>query len=282
MKNENLDKLFPDKRNKEKTKFDKLKYVELRMLKIFDHLCEKNKINYSLIFGTLLGAIRHKGFIPWDDDIDVIMTLEDYNKFLKHVGKLPESIFFQTTETDKIKMGPPFLAKLRCNNSKVEFEKQYNSGAFLDIFLLNKVSSNKIISFFQKRFLILIRTIYRAQNDEEIFKNKNYKKFLKGILFLPKNFFKIFNFANFLQRVYLKIFNESENDKYCLHWHKSNPLVINKEEIFPTKKVIFEKDHFQVLKNSEKILKYLYGNYMKLPPKSKQKPSHFNLDKIEI
>jgi len=71
------------------------------MFKIFDYLCNKYDIKYFLTGGTLLGAIRHQGFIPWDDDLDVGMTRENYDKFVHYaVPKLPQDIFFQTPETD--------------------------------------------------------------------------------------------------------------------------------------------------------------------------------------
>lgn len=59
-----------------------VKEAELRLLRIFDSYCRENKLRYSLSAGTLLGAVRHKGFIPWDDDIDVVMPVEDYRRFL--------------------------------------------------------------------------------------------------------------------------------------------------------------------------------------------------------
>ncbi len=66
---------------------DEIKSIELDMLVNFDRICRKNGIKYSITYGTLLGAIRHKGFIPWDDDIDVMMSRDEYEKFLK-VGRM--------------------------------------------------------------------------------------------------------------------------------------------------------------------------------------------------
>src|SRR5690625_4673316 len=77
------------------------KKIQLEILIELDRVCRENNIKYALYFGTLLGAVRHKGFIPWDDDIDVVMTREEYDKFCKiQKSKLGESYFFQNYETD--------------------------------------------------------------------------------------------------------------------------------------------------------------------------------------
>src|SRR5919206_1290658 len=97
----NFDELFPDEREKGETLTRQCQLVMLRMLKVVDYLCSKHDIKYFLTGGTMLGAIRHKGFIPWDDDLDVGMTRANYEQFLKHaVSDFPKDIFFQNTETD--------------------------------------------------------------------------------------------------------------------------------------------------------------------------------------
>lgn len=100
-KNINAISLFPDERKKGKTWQEQLKCVLVRLLKIFDYICKKHDIDYWLDYGTLLGAIRQKGFIPWDNDIDIGMLRADYELFLeKGVKELPRDIFFQNGDTD--------------------------------------------------------------------------------------------------------------------------------------------------------------------------------------
>src|SRR5919205_985557 len=110
-----FDTLFPDEREKGETPLRQCQLVMLRMLKIMDYLCTKHNIKYFLTGGSLLGAIRHQGFIPWDDDLDVGMLRSEYEKFVAlAVPELPNDIFFQTPETDPAYASARFVeARLR-------------------------------------------------------------------------------------------------------------------------------------------------------------------------
>lgn len=129
----------------------KAQLIMLDMLIEFDGICKKHQLQYWLDSGTLLGAVRHQGFIPWDDDIDLSMPLEDYNKFLKIAEtELSNDIFFQTTATDKnFKFD---YIKLRSNKASIvelhEKDKpiNYHQGVFVDIFpmlTLENTDANK-------------------------------------------------------------------------------------------------------------------------------------------
>ena len=118
-----------------------LQLCELRILDELDRLAKKHNLRYFLTAGTLLGAVRHKGFIPWDDDIDVVMTTKDYKK-LKKIAKteLSEGFFFQDDSTEK--NYPFFFGKIRMDGTEVR-EKILDSfdihkGVYLDIFPLDK------------------------------------------------------------------------------------------------------------------------------------------------
>ena len=122
--------------------------VELDLLNEFDRVCKKHGLKYILDFGTLLGAIRHKGFIPWDDDVDVSILREDYDKLLK-IGpsEFKDPYFLQTRKTD-----PGYdvsVAKLRRSDTtfimteNIHHPMPYNQGIFIDIFVYDNLSSNK-------------------------------------------------------------------------------------------------------------------------------------------
>ncbi len=114
--------------------------ISLDLLIQLDRVCKKNNIEYFLGYGTLLGAIRHRGFIPWDDDIDVLMFRDDYEKFISLKNEFSYPYFLQTPETD-----PGYLfsiTKLRnsetCNFTKARVGFCINSGLWIDVFPLDK------------------------------------------------------------------------------------------------------------------------------------------------
>ena len=124
---------------------NELKKSELEIFKSFLTVCEKLNVKYYLVEGTLLGAVRHKGFIPWDDDIDVGMLREDYELFIEKATEfLPENLFLQTYITDtEYSHG---FAKIR--NSQTTFiesnvrDCKINHGIYIDIFPLDNCEPN--------------------------------------------------------------------------------------------------------------------------------------------
>lgn len=120
------DQLIPDERHKYKSDIEQIKHIGLRLLRVLESICKKIDINYYLFYGTLLGAIRHKGFIPWDDDIDIAMTRNDFNKLLEHLTLFPNSV-------NVICMDIGFY-KIMDKYSKIS--KDGKRGIAVDIFLL--------------------------------------------------------------------------------------------------------------------------------------------------
>src|SRR5699024_7471673 len=138
---------------------DEIKEVQKDQLDIlieFDRICKKNNIKYQLFAGTLLGAIRHKGFIPWDDDIDVCMLREDYEKFLNICNKdMKNEYFLQTYNSDTNYIMQ--FAKLRKNNTifleRVTANCDIHHGVYIDIFPLDDVRPNTLMGNFQQKLL---------------------------------------------------------------------------------------------------------------------------------
>ena len=126
----------------------KLQELQLSLaIKVHD-ICKKHEISYFMIAGTLLGAVRHRGFIPWDDDLDIGMLREDYDRFIVLAQReLGDAYFLQTYETDK---NMPFpYAKLRINGTIMRESAskncKWNNGIFIDIFPFDGVPENKIL-----------------------------------------------------------------------------------------------------------------------------------------
>ena len=134
----------------------KLKDIEKQMLIEFIKICQRHKLQYFLLGGTALGAVRHKGFIPWDDDIDVGMPREDYERFLVYANEeLPQPYFLQNGATDPYYAGS--FAKIR--NTATTFIEQtvqtfpINHGVYIDVFPLDGVPANGFFKVLQRKVL---------------------------------------------------------------------------------------------------------------------------------
>ncbi len=146
-----FDRLFPDRREEGDTCLRQCQNVMIRMLKILDYICTDEKISYWMTAGTLIGALRHRGMIPWDGDIDVAMTFEDYDAFLQVTDRLPPDIFFQNNDTD-----PDFessiMVKLRDRHSNyIEWQSKNlhvaaHNGLQLDILLYPENAAGQLIN----------------------------------------------------------------------------------------------------------------------------------------
>ncbi|WP_462425234.1 LicD family protein [Fusobacterium sp. THCT13E1] len=232
--------------------------IMLEILKEVDRICRKHKIKYWLDGGTLLGAVRHKGFIPWDDDIDISMLPEDYTNFIKIALKeLSKKYFLDNKETD------PYIIfkylKIRDKNSifieKEEEEEKYHQGIFIDIFLMNHLNNSSISR--RKLYNILLKF-------KDLIVERGKYKFLKLIL---KKFGIVFLSTKLFDFLFL---NVKEERKIIGYKYNFNQIYFLKD-IFPLKEIEFEETMFYCPSNFDAILKELYGDtYMELPPKDQR------------
>lgn len=254
----------------------KIQQIELDILIEVDRICKKYEIEYFLDFGTLLGAVRHHGFIPWDDDIDIGMTRDNYEKFLKIASsELKEDYFLQNVHTEK---ETPFLySKIRKNGTlylQNSLKKlKIHHGIFIDIFPYDyfpEVSKNKI------KFFKLMNKMHRLVSVPErvvISDNTLKWKIISGI---RNKLYKISNFLfskEKLERVIDKAMKKysSNNSNFVMCCLIPRPTPILLKNMYPFEYIAYEGIKFPVIQNREEYLTKIYGDYMKLPKESERR-----------
>ncbi len=269
---ENYDKLFPDIRDDTQSKLRQAQMVMLRILKIVDHICRKHDIEYWLDGGTLLGAVRHKGFIPWDDDIDIGMMRDHYDKFIKVCHhELPEYIFLQTRQSDGY-YNITIPLKLRDTKSLFvevfeEKNEKYHQGIFVDIFPYDFLPDNKFKRKFIKTFIKKLCKIQRAiLTPHKTYTSDTQYKILK-------HFFNLETLDNWISNA-IKNTNKKYNNIIGFGLESSLTRIYRQKEFYPLTELEFENCKFLSPKNYDYYLKSTYGDYMKLPHKKGQEPKH--------
>ena len=257
----------------------RLKSIELEMLKSFAEICEKLNLRYYLIGGTLLGAVRHRGFIPWDDDIDVGMPREDYEVFLKEAQKyLPEYYFLQTRKTD-----PEYLsnfAKIRDSRTtfldKAVKHRKTNHGVYIDVFPIDYYPDTKCkqLIFDFKKFLqkFRLRGAFIIPEEE---KHAAHIEFLAKMLSicLMVIYPTTTSVLDAEDRLFKKEKNSSLVANLCGYWGKRE--ILPASLLAETCDVEFEGLYFKGPKEYDKYLTRIYGDYMKLPPVEKRVSHHY-------
>lgn len=258
-------KLQEELRNKYNPDGSLLRTQQLKMLKILsyvDYICKKYNITYWLSSGTLLGAIRHEGFIPWDDDLDIEMLEDDFIKFINVMSKEKGNYELQTHKTDSSYLAP--YAKVRDLSSYLKEENSNDlyykyHGIYIDVFCLepnNSIILTKISGAFQYLLFTLNKIPYHFIR--------------KPLVYISYNFtYKcIFPIIRFLSRL--------GNKEQLRHIHGSAFWDIrNKEDLYPIKEIKFEDKYYPCPNNSHNVLTKIYGDYMQLPTENQIKP-HWN------
>ena len=243
--------------------------IMVNILKEIDKICTKHNLKYFLDAGTLIGAVRHKGFIPWDDDVDIGMPREDYKKFLEIAQKeFPDYLFLQTFETDKYYDIYQVPSKVRDNRTLIFEEnvpknEKMNNGLFVDVFPFDSLPKSKSVYKMQRKISeFILRSYVRLRDKPEKFSFKNkitftiYKIVTK--IFTTKNRLKFFNF--------LVNWNDEESPYITYGVDTAwSEYVHKKEDYFDLIRLEFEGEKFYAPRNYDAILSKLYGDYMTLP-----------------
>ena len=253
----------------------RLQDTELEILTVVDSFCRNNKINYSLSYGTLIGAVRHEGFIPWDDDIDLMMYRTEYDRFIKRwLLSPPEGYFLQTDETDP-SYGNNFL-KIRKNGTTFiqdEAEKNchYHTGVFIDIFPVDRVAPPGI----QRKMQFLACQINMLMTRNHVSGKQGFTGIVERLLLsLPVSTKRQLKRISFL---YKTRWNSSSQDNLLLFW---NGTMFGAKKYFESDlfdsftELPFEGNHFKAFSCYDSFLKSYFGDYMQLPPEEKRKTHH--------
>lgn len=253
--------------------------ILLAYLLEIDRICEKHNIKYFLAGGTLLGAIRHNGFIPWDDDADVMMLREDYDKFIKVVqSELPSNLFLQLPSTEKL--NHQVFAKIRINNTlfATQFTSKFlnmHNGIFVDILSQDKTGSRKLSQKMHIYLTLLTRSmVFNKWGNTEI-KTGGRFPFMCKLLNVIKNILPM-TFLEFIQNKIILLHKNNKKSKYLYDGMGRNLRrgAFPEEWLDEVIYVDFEGKRFPVPKEYDKYLTYLYGDYMQMIPVSERRVSH--------
>ncbi len=248
---------------------EEIKLVELNILKYIKEVCERNNLLYYLAFGTLLGAIRHGGFIPWDDDVDIFMPEKDLNK-------LVDIIQNDSTEYK-------ILSNRSNSNYHYAFSKVINSktiviednvdnngemGIWVDVFPLFEVNKKRSYKF----VLFKLFDKCRAASIRKVLPT-GFSIFFKPLIYLLWKVCRIIGPKFFLHTIEKILYcNVSSNAKYVMAVETIVQYggVFEKDIFGKGCKVQFEDEMFLAPQEYEKYLEQTYGDYMKLPPENKR------------
>lgn len=257
--------------------------VELEILLKFDSICKKYNIRYQLFSGTLLGAIRHKGFIPWDDDIDVCMLRDDYEMFLRKcdIQDLGETFFLQTNITDPTSIIQ--FAKLRKNNTIFEPDNEVGSashkGIYIDIFPLDNVKPyTKKGERQYKSFNFWYSIVTSSVKSRVLTASTLSKKIIRWFFYIITKIVP----KQYIDKKIQKILKQFNNEKTEYVNHLSNGTTGIRPKRFLMKRAVFEdminvefEGHFfPAPRDYDSVLSQSYGDYMTLPPVEERKSHH--------
>ncbi len=263
--------LYKDRRLEGETTLRQCQLVQLHLLYVFDAICKEYNLTYFLGGGTLLGAMRHGGFIPWDDDLDVGMPMKDYKKFLKLAPSvLPKDVILQTPKTNphtalpfsKLRDAYSFYYEMRSDVATSDF-----AGIFLDIFPYEEMPNvGRSLEIF------LLRAVfhcYQWKMRSQLCWNTNALMTLLGVVInlFYNTLYRLIRFAIMMMKV---VFPPKTT---VIQLDNGYRVCYETSKIYPTTEANFEDGEFPVPNDPDAFLTAQYGNWSEVPPPEKR-PRH--------
>ncbi|MCI6062863.1 MAG: LicD family protein [Ligilactobacillus salivarius] len=254
--------------------------LSLDILIYITDVCEKLNLRYYLMYGSLIGAVRHKGFIPWDDDVDIMMPREDYNQLLCF---LKENIDkrYELFEPNTVSRYPYMIARISDKNYKIVMnnEEKYGMGIFIDIYPFDGVGNSlKEAKKIVRKGNVLSSMCYQATRKRYAVETTTsfIRQCVKFPVFIMSKIIGKEYFQNKLKK--LENIKNYEESKYisCVVWASGGEKDIFKRSWFDSYIYMdFQKYRFRVPKDYDEVLKHTYGNYMKLPDEKDRIGHHY-------
>lgn len=259
-------------------KLEEVQGIALHILCDFDKFCQEHSLRYSLGGGSLLGAIRHEGFIPWDDDIDLMMPRPDYERFIEltEENELP----FVCLSNKNTKGYDDLFCKLSDKETLIVDDSNnllYNIGVSIDIFPIDGLGETKEIALKNFASTKLKRELLIAARWKKFFRSRTRPVWVEPIrlgMFILSRFVNKERLSKEIDKKIQKIDFESSRFAGCVSG------VYREKEIMETKvfqnyiEIPFEGKRFKSIENYHDYLEQHYGDYMKLPSKEKQVSHH--------
>ena len=249
---------------------------ELTMLLYFKEFCDKHNLRFYLCGGGLIGAIRHNGFIPWDDDVDIGVPRGDYERLLMILKTKKDGYKIQDETTEK-KYFCPF-AKLRKNGTvfkeKISIGLYEDNGIYIDIFPIDTLSEVSSLNTKIKLYKIkILNHALRFRYCRELYcSSEKVSTFKHWILYIP---FIFFSRDYLMKKLVNNMTSQNNREKhYAANLAGTNKLekeIMEYDVFFPTKELEFEGKKYPCPNQIDQYLKKLYGNFMELPPMEKRR-----------
>lgn len=261
---------------------DEIKGVAKNLLFVFDEVCQKHNISYSVFYGTLLGAIRHEGFIPWDDDIDVVMLREDYEKLIQVIDLYhpfgDNVVLYDVLRTPRYSAPLAKLVDKRTALYQYNHAEKITLGVYVDIFVFDYLPSDK-----EKRVALFSKLdgLQRKWVVCEYKPSRSQKGIASTLKYLIK---RVLNhgaarpIAKKMNRIASRTSKEAMDKELVgnllYEGYTRDKDIFAASVIKKTKRVVFEGHEVNAVVEYDAVLKQLYGSYMDLPPVEERVTHH--------